>query len=721
MNKKLSVIFSVFRSASLARRLILSMILVVAATVVLGGLPAIVAIWLQLDQQVWLRVQGAQTATQALYTAERDRLASTATLVVERPTLCALFQSGDMQAMAVYLETLRQNTAVDALFVVTADGQSVGQSWSELTSPDALLTGRDLPFADFAALADPPRLLIVAVRDVKPTEGCAANIAARVIVGYELSNSFMETMAQQTGMAQSLIVDEQRVATSQDNPPDWPVDLAAIERVVRTGTSCCTLSSNEGEEYYLGHAPLKDSQGHVVAISEVALPAGVIRAGMWRTIAFLFGVSFLAVLGGSTFAIYMTNRVTRPLTHLAESAERMGAGDLESPISAKSSLAEITQLAGQLERARRYLRETLRVTQHEKRHIERLLGAIREGVVTVDESGRVTFFSPDAEHILGYRAPDVMQAHFTRVFRPAEGETVTMREVIYPLEGAAPAPRVTILDAQDRPITLAVSTSWLDAEPQSDRQRERVLVLRDIGEEEMANRLRANFLANVAHEFRTPLTGITSTVELLREAGPTLTPEELAKLVNTIHLSTLRLQTLLDNLLETATIEAGCFRVRFCPMHLQDILDNAVETMAPLLKRRDQRLEMDLPQGLPMLWADPDRLTQVLVNLLANASKFSAMGSPVALSIRQEGDQLIVAVLDSGPGLPAGHFADLFKRFVTGDQPQGAQYGIGLGLPVVKAIVEAHGGQVGAANRSEGGAKVWFTLPIHPPREDETL
>jgi two-component system sensor histidine kinase KdpD len=90
---------------------------------------------------------------------------------------------------------------------------------------------------------------------------------------------------------------------------------------------------------------------------------------------------------------------------------------------------------------------------------------------------------------------------------------------------------------------------------------------------------------------------------------------------------------------------------------------------------------------------------------------------PITLTVEHKQDALMIAVLDSGPGLPTGRFADLFNRFVTGDQPRDAQYGIGLGLSVVKAIVEAHGGQVGAENRAEGGARVWFTLPLKPPDE----
>jgi len=115
---------------------------------------------------------------------------------------------------------------------------------------------------------------------------------------------------------------------------------------------------------------------------------------------------------------------------------------------------------------------------------------------------------------------------------------------------------------------------------------------------------------------------------------------------------------------------------------------------------------------LPAFWGDPNRLNQALVNLVENASKFSPPAGTVRLSIEPGKDSITFAVLDRGPGLPSEQFGDLFGRFITGGRLHGAQYGIGLGLPIVKAIAEAHGGRVGAGNRSGGGARVWITIPL---------
>ena len=119
---------------------------------------------------------------------------------------------------------------------------------------------------------------------------------------------------------------------------------------------------------------------------------------------------------------------------------------------------------------------------------------------------------------------------------------------------------MNILDARGDPLLLAVQVSLLEGDLPDGSAAERVLVIRDVTEEEAVGRLRYNFLANVAHEFRTPLSGISATTELMVEESSSLTPDELLQLVETIRLSTLHLQTLVDNLLESTTIEAGCFQ-----------------------------------------------------------------------------------------------------------------------------------------------------------------
>jgi PAS domain S-box-containing protein len=531
----------------------------------------------------------------------------------------------------------------------------------------------------------------------------------------------MVTLESETGLAQSLTINGRRVATSLPAAPDWSLDPQSALRVEKTGQACCTMGAALDQTYYVGLMPLRDSHDNLVAISEVALPGNSIRQGMINTIIVSAGFSLLVMLVGSFLVARQARSITLPLLQLSKAADQISQGNLEVSTPLETGIPEINQLSRHFELARRQLRYALSVTQREMKHAERLLSLVPKGVIALDENDRITFFNPDAEEILGYSSRNVERLHYTHIFPPAPGETATVGEMLHKPSDGPVAQRLNVLDAQGKQLLLYVTISPLDNNPLSGYGSERVVVIRDVTEEEAVNRLRYNFLANVAHEFRTPLAGIAATTELLVEEGDDLTPDELHELVETIRLSTLHLQTLVGNLLESTTIEAGCFQVHRRPINLQDVVQDAANLMSPLLKRRSQSLDLTVPNEIPTLWADANRLTQVLVNLLSNASKFSPMGGKIELNITQDPEWVTIAVLDDGPGLPTDRFVDVFKRFVTANQSHDTQYGVGLGLSVVKSIVEMHGGQVGAENLPKGGAKVWFTIPIHPPEEKENL
>lgn len=711
-------VLAFLRRASISQRVILGMVLLVLMTAFFISLPAVGASWHQLEQQVWLRVQNSQSSTLALYNAERARLLNITAMIAKRPTLCTLLQAGNDQSIKSYLADIQKDAEIDLLIVSDARGKSYSATDTNLPFANTLIADNELPFSDFISLKDPlqntPRLLIIAADKVRPPETCNLKVDSWLIVAREINKEFMKTLASNTGMAQSIIISEQRVAVSLNEMLNWPLDLDATERVIRTQTTCCTFASLHDEDYYVGLAPLINTHGQVVAISEVALAGREIRRRVINIIILLIGIGIAVALLGSLIVFMLTRLITRPLFSLAEAAKRIDAGDLETPIFYDYGVPEIDQLARQLDRARRNFRQTLQITQREMKHMERLLSAVREGVIAIDESERITYFSPDAESILGYRAPEVLNKHYMQVFRPASGDDFTLRELLQTPQAGTSPQHIMILDAQDHPVTLSVLVSWLNNQSATGYPRERVVVLRDVSEEEAINQLRCNFLANVAHEFRTPLSGIIATTEMLVENSANLTTDELTDLANMIRQSISHMQTLVDNLLESAAMDAGCFRLRPRPILLQDAIENAAALMAPLLKRRDQSLIRSSSEETVTLWADLERLVQVIVNLLMNASKFSPIGSPITLSVEPGRDSVLLTVSDCGPGLPAERYAELFNRFVTGDQPGGTQYGIGLGLSVVKAIVEAHGGEVGAANRPEGGAQVWFTLPLKP-------
>lgn len=702
------------RPASLSGRLATSVVLIVILTVLFGALPAVTAIYLQLRGQIQSRVQQTQIATQAIYEDKRNQLLDLTYFIAERPTLCALIQANDQAALIPYLERLRQGAMIDGLSVVIEGRAPLTTSLLVLPPPETLRAGRSLPFADFVAQPELPALFIVAASQLDPSGECPSGVSGWVLAIQVMDDQAMHTLAQQTGLQQSLIVAGRRAATSLPVAPDWPLAPQVASKVLQDPTPCCATGAYRDETYYLGFSPLLDQQGRLVATIEVALPGNAIRDAARSSLILLFGASFLVALIGAFIALVLTNRITQPLRDLAEAAHRASQGDLEQPFPTQSEWIEINQLAEQLELSRRRLLHMFQENQREMKQVMHMLSAIQEGVARLAPDGLITYINPDGERILGLPADKILHRHYSRVFRPAPASVTTLDNVLQPTAGRSQPDRLVILNAHDRPQTLSIAVYPIQTAEAHSVSPDRMLVFRQVSDALSNNHNQSGFLANLAHEFRTPLSSIAATIELLSEEGASLSQAELAELSNTAGLATRHLQTLIDNLLESALIEADSFRLRRHPILLRDVIRVAVNILSPLLKRRQQALHIDEPAEFITILADPDRLCQAIVNLLDNASKYSPLGSPISLSFKRQHNQLICEVLDSGPGLPPDMLGNLFQRFASFSDLQGARYGIGLGLPVVKTIIEAHGGQVGASNRPEGGARFWFTLPLKP-------
>jgi signal transduction histidine kinase len=237
--------------------------------------------------------------------------------------------------------------------------------------------------------------------------------------------------------------------------------------------------------------------------------------------------------------------------------------------------------------------------------------------------------------------------------------------------------------------------------------------MRDETEVEAVRRMRDAVLANISHEFRTPLSAQLASIELLLDRLAELPTAQIAQLVYSLQRGALRVTQLIDNLRESVRIEAGQGSIRRQAVMLDDVVEEAVDMTRPLLDQRAQEVVLDLPYPLPAIQGDASRLTQVMVNLLANASKFAPTGTPISIGGIVREHELSLWVDDQGPGLPAVAGQALFGRFVRAPDGEPEQNGMGLGLWIVKSIVERHGGHVDAQTRPVG-TRMCVTLP----RED---
>jgi two-component system sensor histidine kinase KdpD len=226
-----------------------------------------------------------------------------------------------------------------------------------------------------------------------------------------------------------------------------------------------------------------------------------------------------------------------------------------------------------------------------------------------------------------------------------------------------------------------------------------------------SERLRNSLLAALSHDLRTPLTVLVGLAESLTLTKPELSPVQ-AEHAKAIQEEARRMSTLVSNLLDMARIESGEVKLNLQWQPIEEVVGAALNASRGMLK--GHRVEAHVPRDLPLVRFDAVLIDRVLVNLLENASKYTPPGSRISLSAEVDGDDLRVSVSDDGPGLPAGHEEAVFEKFTRGVR-ESATPGVGLGLAICRAIVEAHHGKITAINRPGGGAEFTFTLRLGTP------
>ncbi|MGH2592970.1 MAG: ATP-binding protein, partial [Anaerolineae bacterium] len=457
---------------------------------------------------------------------------------------------------------------------------------------------------------------------------------------------------------------------------------------------------------YLAVSPLRAPSGEAAGFVETVLASTSIAASLQRlneTLLLLtLAVAALAALVSSLFGRWLV----RPLRTLRNATARIGHGDLATPVAVVSG-GEIGTLAATLEEMRRRLLQLTADLRRQQAESNAIVTSIIEGVFTVDRERRIRYLNPQAAALLGIDANEAIGQFCGDVLNPQGPDQRRPCEEQCPIvhsrfrAGARATEHLLLRNGQRRTVVITSA-------PPSENQQ--VQVVRDETEVEATRRLRDAVLANISHEFRTPLSAQLASIELLLDQLRELSTDQIGELIFSLQRGTLRLTHLIDNLLESVRIEAGEVDIRRRPVLIDEVIEQALDFTQPLLTQREQAVEVELPYPLPPISGDARRLTQVFVNLLANANKFSPAGSTIRIGGALASGSISVWVEDQGPGIPPQAGQSLFTRFVRslGEEPEPG--GVGLGLWIVKSIVERHGGRVEAFSHSSG-TRMCVTLP----------
>jgi two-component system, OmpR family, phosphate regulon sensor histidine kinase PhoR len=419
----------------------------------------------------------------------------------------------------------------------------------------------------------------------------------------------------------------------------------------------------------------------------------------------------LACLAATGVAGYLAVRIGRRLERMVAFTRAIAAGEIPARHPAHDG-DDFGPLEQSLAEMRDRIAQSVATLEESRERTQGILGAMVEGVVLIGSTGEIMLVNECAARL--FELPpgfDYQGRHLVEICRDPELQAL-VRETLS--EGPPPSPReLTVGTGEVRHLSVGIARV---GEP-GVAPFAFVLVFHDITELKRLETMRRDFVANVSHELRTPLAAIRGYAETLLTGG--LGDAKRAReFVAVIERHSERLSRLIDDLLILSDLEFRRIPLKDGDVPVGRLVDDVLELVAAKATRGKVTLCREIPEGLPPLRGDADRLQQVLINLADNAVKYTPAGGRVTIAARTDGgagQTLEIRVQDTGVGIPAADLPRLTERFYRVDKARSRELGgTGLGLAIVKHIVQAHGGVLDIASTVNVGTTVRVTLPTRP-------
>jgi two-component system phosphate regulon sensor histidine kinase PhoR len=531
---------------------------------------------------------------------------------------------------------------------------------------------------DFAAALGREALLI---REALPADSLLWNLA-------------VHELTRQNGHRITVIDRSGRVRADSDVPAE---QLPSLEnhagrpevRAALTGKT----GRSERSSATVGHQLLYVAVPGGPGVVRVAADLDQVNLPVHRAQRAVLAAAILAILLGSALAFVAGRSIAQPLTQIAGAARAISAGNV--PRFPRSGIPDIDALVRALREMNLTLQERFEALRREQAEIGALVESMVEGVIGADQRGRIITANQAARQLLGYDA-DAPMPDLLHLFR-----SKAAREVVSAvLAGNA---------VNGAEIELDGSNLVVNARPLPNDGV--VLVLLDLTEMRRLELVRRDFVANVSHELKTPLTSISGYAETLTTEHPD--PETSAQFLQVILSNARRMQRLVDSLLDLSRIESGRWQPRVEPVDIGAVAREVAAAVGDPAARQRVRFAVEVAPGAESVQADPDAVRQILTNLFDNALRYAPDGSMVRCVARPADGGIVISVSDMGKGIALEHLPRIFERFYRADPSRARdEGGTGLGLAIVKHLVEAHDGRVWAESERGKGTTVFAWFPM---------
>ena len=397
-------------------------------------------------------------------------------------------------------------------------------------------------------------------------------------------------------------------------------------------------------------------------------------------------------------SLVLTNSTLKPLSQLTQAAKQMGTGQFED-IDIPQAVGEIAELSQALRQTALQLSAQIEALTTERSKLAAVLTQMTDGVLIADSDGRVQLLNSSAERLFRIKEASALGRSVVEVMR--HHQLVDLWS-----ETKEGEPKTITLEIGAEHTFLQVIGIPLSP----DLPGRSMLLFQDITQLHRLEIVRRDFVSNVSHELRTPLASLKALTETLLE-GALEDPPAARRFI--VHMDTEvdNLTLLVHELLELSRIESGKITFEFQRIQPRELLEPACERMSLQADRVGLALVLECPPELPLVFADRNRISQVVINLLHNAIKFTAPGGKITVSAKQESENMVFLVQDTGVGIAQKDLPRIFERFYKADRARSGG-GTGLGLSIARHMVEAHGGHLWVESQEGVGSTFFFSIPI---------
>ena len=412
----------------------------------------------------------------------------------------------------------------------------------------------------------------------------------------------------------------------------------------------------------------------------------------------------IIALFAAVLSLIVSRRISRPIEEIKKGAECFARGDFECRLPVSNS-EEIAGLSEAMKKMALQLDERINTIIRQRNEIEAVLSSMVEGVIAVDMEERVISMNHAAAHMFGCDPSKAQGRSVQEVIR----NTVLQQFVTSALSSKEPVEKDIILSFDGDRFLSGHGTLLHDAQ---GKQIGALIVLNDVTRIRKLEKIRRDFVANVSHEIKTPITAIKGFVETLRD-GAVKNLEDAERFLSIIEKHVDRLEAIIEDLLTLSRIEREAERedVVLAEGRVKDVLETAIQICEVSAVTKKISIELSCGEDIVAKF-DPPLLEQAFVNLLDNAIKYSDEGSLIQVEVTQTDHESIVRVRDQGCGIEKKHLPRLFERFYRVDKARSRQLGgTGLGLAIVKHIAQAHGGYVAVESLPGEGSMFSLHLP----------